>query len=197
MYSKPRILLTAKMGGTCEEEVDYSNQVRWGETPSSGGWRGAGTDGGINLAVIDNSCGVTPDLYLPQLINAFAGISTIALIVPTRPGDDSGSVATRGLAFANRYVMDSTKGVAPSWANSINEVSGGSSCWFGGGGHGILGCGAQIAFSVGLNEADAQWHNRTEDWVQLRDQSNDVHGNGGWAYMLTCNYDCNAIPFIL
>ncbi len=200
MYSKPRIIFTNRFAGTdCDhpEEVDYSNQVRWGESPSSGGWAGAGTNGGINFAVIDNSCGVTPDLHIPQLENAFAGISSIALIMPTRPGDDSGSVSTRGQAFANRYVSDPTRSIAPSWADAINSVSGGTSCLFGGGGHGILGCGAHIAISSGVTEADALWHNRTETWVQSRDENNDVRGNTWFAWIFTCNYNCNATPFIL
>jgi hypothetical protein len=80
VYSRPRNIVVDPTGTSCQL-VNYSTDgVRWGEGPSTGAWAGAGTNGGINLAVIDNSCGITPDLYIPELLNAFAGISTIALI---------------------------------------------------------------------------------------------------------------------
>src|SRR5262249_56196202 len=103
-----------------------------------GGWAGAGLNGGINLAVIDNSCGITPDLYYPELVNAFAGVATITLIMPTRTGDDTADVANRGRAFADRYVANPSSAVGPSWTDAINSVTGGSSCVFGRGGPGIV-----------------------------------------------------------
>lgn len=197
VYSRPRNIYVDPTGTSCELVNYSSNGVRWGEDPSAGPWAGAGTNGGINFAVIDNSCGITPDLYIPELLNAFAGISTIALIMPTRVGDDTINVTDRGRAFADRYVANVNSAIAPSWADAINSIAGGSSCEFGGGGHGINGCGAHIAISVEVNQERAEWANRIETWEQLRDPANDGIGWGWMAWIYTCNYDCNNHPFIL
>lgn len=198
VYSKPRKIVVDKTGTSCSS-VDYSGStVRWGEDPTSnGGWAGAGTNGGINLAVIDNSCGITPDLYVPEMLNAFAGVSSIALIMPTRVGSDTADVSSRGKAFADRYVSNQNSSVGYSWTDAINSVSGGSGCAFGGGNHGVVGCGAHIYVSVEINQARAEWANRTESWVQLRDPNNDGYGWGWMSWIYTCNYDCNNHPFIL
>jgi hypothetical protein len=145
----------------------------------------------------DNSCGITPDLYIPEMLNSFAGVSTIALIMPTRVGDDTVDVAGRGQAFADRYVANPNSAVAPAWADAINSVTGGLSCAFGGGNHGVGGCGAHIAVSLEVNQARAEWANGIETWVQLRDPANDGIGQGWMSWIYTCNYDCNNHPFIV
>ncbi|QDQ25198.1 hypothetical protein FNU76_01855 [Chitinimonas arctica] len=197
VYSRPRNIVVDRTGTSCQL-VNYSTgAVRWGEDASSGAWAGAGTNGGINLAVIDNSCGITPDLYVPEMLNAFAGVSSIALIMPTRVGSDTADVANRGRAFADRYVANVNSAVGPSWTDAINSVTGGSGCAFGGGNHGVVGCGAHIIVSVEINQARAEWANRTESWVQLRNEANDGIGWGWMSWLYTCNYDCNNHPFIL
>ena len=197
VYSRPRNIVVDRTGSACQF-VDYSSgTVRLGEDPSAGAWAGAGTNGGVNLAVIDNSCGITPDLYRPELFNAFAGASTISLIMPTRVGSDTADVSGRGRAFADRYVANPNSAVAPAWAESINSVSGGSGCAFGGGSHGIVGCGANISISREVDEPRVLWANRTETWTQLRNEANDSIGGSWIAWIYTCNYDCNNHPFIL
>jgi hypothetical protein len=200
VYSVPRKIIVDRTNGpgnTCMA-VDYSSGgVAWGEDPSSGSWAGAGTNGGVNFVVIDNSCGITPDLYYPELINAFAGVSTIALIMPTRVGSDAVDVANRGRAFADRYVANRYSAVAPSWTDAINSVTDGSSCAFGGGNHGIAGCGAHIAISVERTKELAEWANGTETWEQLHYPANDALGKDWMTWIATCNYDCNKHPWVL
>jgi hypothetical protein len=197
VYSRPRSIVVDKTGTSCQN-VNYSTDgVAWGEDPTSGPWAGVGTNGGVNFAVIDNSCGITPDLYFPELLNAFAGVSTIALIMPTRVGSDTADTADRGRAFADRYVANRNSAIAPSWADSINSVTGGDSCAFGGGNHGIVGCGANIAISAEIDQPRTLWANRTETWEQLRDPANDSIARNWLAWIYTCNYDCNNHPFIL
>jgi hypothetical protein len=196
-YSVPRSIIVDKTGKSCQW-VDYSSgDVAWGEDPTSGAWAGAGTNGGVNFVVIDNSCGVTPDLYWAELINAFAGVSTIALIMPTL--GDTADVADRGRAFADRYVANRYSAIAPSWTDAINSVSsaGVSSCKFGGGGHGINGCGAHIAISVERTRELAEWANGIETWEQVHYPANDALGKDWMAWIYTCNFDCNKHPFIL
>ncbi|PHV12969.1 hypothetical protein [Chitinimonas sp. BJB300] len=197
VYSRPRNIVVDKTGSSCQL-VNYSTGgVRWGEDPTAGTWAGAGTNGGINLAIIDNSCGITPGMYIPQLLKTFAGVSSIALIMPTRVGSDTADVANRGRAFADRYVANVNSAVGPSWTSAINSVTGGSSCAFGGGSHGVVGCGAHIYVSLEVNQARAEWANRTESWVQLRNEANDGIGSGWMSWLYTCNYDCNNHPFFL
>lgn len=197
VYSLPRNIVVDPTGTSCQR-VNYStNGVAWGEDPSAGSWAGAGTNGGVNFAVIDNSCGITPGLEIPELINAFAGVSTIALIMPMRVGDDTADVAGRGQAFADRYVANVHSAIGPSWTDAINSVTGGTPCAFGGGNHGIVGCGAHIALSLEVDQPRAEWANRIETWTQLRDPGNDGIGQGWMTWIFTCNYDCNNHPLIL
>lgn len=188
--------------------VDYSNNVRWGESAQSGSWKGAGTDGGVNFVVIDNSCGLRPTHVFEGLWNTFAGTSTVALIMINRPGnassnppapDDTLNSDQRGPQFAARYRANSSASVGWSWRDSINSVTTGSttSCPFGGGGHGIQGCGAHITVSADSFAAGAEWARDTENWVAVRNDDNDATGDGFYSWAYTCNYDCNAHPMVL
>lgn len=192
VYNRRRV----SINGVCGV-VDYTNNVRWGESAQSGAFAGAGTNGGVNFVVLDNSCGIRPNLYIEELWSPFAGISTIATIMPSRAGDDTINVNTRGVQFATRYKNNFNSSIAKSWADTINSVSGGSSCPFGGGGHGINGCGAYIAVSADSSAAGADWARDAETWVQVRDDNNDATGNAFYSWTMTCNYDCNAHPFQL
>ncbi len=193
-YSRPRVLLANKNGNPCNTLNYSTGGVAFGESDSFP-WAGMGIDGGINFAIMDVSCAITPTFYVEQTINAFAGMSTAAFIMPTRVGSDTVDVSNRGRAFADRYVANPNSAMAVQWAASINSVTGGSACAFGGGSHGIAGCGAHIAISSDSNDANAQFSNRTETWIQYRDENNDARGTGSAAWILTCNYDCNTHDF--
>jgi hypothetical protein len=196
-YSRPRNIVVDRTGTSCEL-VDYStNKVRFGEDAASGAWAGAGTNGGINFAIIDNSCGISPGLFVGETIASYAGISTIGFIMPTRFGDDTADVADRGRSWADRFVANPGGAAAPAWADALNSTTGGSGCAFGGGGHGIVGCGANIAISMDTTQARAQFSTLTEDWAGFRNEANDAAGWGWWWGVWTCNYDCNANPFTL
>src|SRR5258708_25967211 len=98
--------------------------------------------------------------------------------MPTRVGDDPWDVANRGRAFADRYVANPNSAVAPSWTDSINSVTGGTPCAFGGGNHRIGGCGAHIALSVDIKQPPADWANPIQTWTQFRQESHDAIGWG-------------------
>jgi hypothetical protein len=196
-YGIPRKIVVDQTGKSCQS-VDYtSGGVAWGEDPTSGGWGHAATNGGVNFAVIDNSCGITPSLYVAELLNTFAGVSTIGLIMPTTVESDAADSADRGQAFAAIYIANPNSAVGPAWANAINSATSGGSCQFGGGGHGIVGCGANIAISLELDPPRVEWANWTETWQQLMNPANDGAGQGWMAWIYTCNYDCNTHAFIL
>jgi hypothetical protein len=62
VYLSDRRLFTDSPYDRFQHQVDYSanNFVHWGESQTSGGWAGGGTDGGTNMVVLDISCGVLP-----------------------------------------------------------------------------------------------------------------------------------------
>jgi hypothetical protein len=198
MYSVPRSLVVDDGTTPNCEWVDLStSNVRFGESPNSGAFGGAGTNGGINAAFLSISCGVTPNQYLSEYLNAFAGVSTIHTIMPTRVGDDTADVANRGRSLADRYVANPNSSVVFGWSDALNSITGGYACEFGGGGHGINGCGAHLSMAVDIDSAGANWALNTENWVQLRNESNDPIGQGWYNISITCNYDCNAHPWTL
>jgi hypothetical protein len=198
VYKTPRTLIL----GDCST-VDYTNNVRWGESATAGGWAGAGTDGGVNFVVIDNSIAIRPSQYIDELDFTHAGVATIGLLMVTRVGqtspfnpDDAINVSTRGTAFANRYVANQGSSVAASWADTVNSVSGGASCVFGGGGHGFNGCGAHLSVSADSTAGFANF-DQNANWTQIRDDNNDSFGNSFYQWQFICNYNCNAHPFEL
>ncbi len=79
--------------------LNYSGgPIRWGESPQSGGWAGAGTNGGANLVVLDISHGILPPFWYQTLRNANAGVQMIATMMTA--GGDTDNVADRGSTFA-------------------------------------------------------------------------------------------------
>jgi hypothetical protein len=139
-YSSPRSLVTAgnNSGATGSDRVNISTtNMRLGESPTSGGWAGAGTNGNLNVAILDISCGVTPDMIQQQYTNVFAGAALIGTIMPTRSGDDTWDSSDRGTAFGAAY-MKPTSSVGAAWVNALSATSGGGACALGGGYEGIL-----------------------------------------------------------
>jgi hypothetical protein len=189
MYNKDRSIIS-NQNSLCTSSF-YPN-MRWGESTVQS-WAGAGTDGGVNFAVVDNSCPVQPDLFFQNLQGVFAGLSTFAGVMPTRNGSDGVSIPNRGHAFAAGYIVNENSSIAQSWWNAINLISSdaGSSCQFGGGGRGVNGCGAYITISMAADQASAVWARDTENWVHIRDDLNDSAGNVWAAWGYSCNYDCN------
>lgn len=198
MYSRPRQIVVDDLSGPGCEFIDAStSNLRFGESPNSGAFAGAGTNGGINAAVLSISCGLTPNMAVPQYINAFAGVSSIHTIMPTRRGSDTVDVTNRGKSMADRYIANQNSSVGFGWTDGLNSITGGGSCQFGGGGHGITGCGANMSIAVDTNQSNADWSLYTESWVQLRNESNDPVGQGWMSWRGVCNYDCIAHPWTL
>ncbi len=188
--------LVAYKNSICQN-VNYSSNVRWGESPVYGAWGGAGTDGGVNFAVLDVSCGVTPNMWVSQLNNMNVGLSTVATIMPTSVGSDTADSSNRGSSFANRFKTNKNSPIAWAWRDSINSTTGGSSCFLGGGSKGIHGCGANLTFSSDITAFWSSWKADTETWVDVQLDVNDAEASGFKSTRWTCNYDCNANPWAL
>jgi hypothetical protein len=198
MYSRPRVAVIDDSSTSGCESINLSTaDVRFGDSPTSTGFAGAGVNGNLNSAVMSISCGVTPNMYIPQYAGAFAGTNLIHTIMATRQGSDTVDVTGRGQAFADRYVANTLSSVGTSWTSAINSISGGGSCAFGGGGHGITGCGAHVSMSHADDFATANWNLTSYSWVQARNEGFDQTSGGWMTLVTTCNYDCNANPWTL
>ena len=187
--------------------IDYtSGQMALGEGATSGSWGGASTNGGANFAAVVNSCGVRPGFIAQETWNMFAGVQNIGMVMPSTPqGADDVDAPERGTAFAQAYRVNPNGSIGLAWRDSILGIpqTDGGGCpglgsnYSNGGGHGITGCGAQLAASLDSTLARAQWNNGTESWVQARDTANKAVGAGSEAWVYRCNYDCTTYPFNL
>jgi hypothetical protein len=173
-----------KFGG----RVNYTGgPIRWGESPQSGGWAGAGTDGGANLVVLDISHGVLPTFWYQTFVRANAGVQMIATMMTA--GGDTAIVAERGKTFATFYRANENARVSESWVETMNSLPAneGGSCPGGGGGHGFNGCGCNIILGMDHTLQRAQ-ESLGEGWVHLSHDSNDALGNQFFAARWVCNY---------
>jgi len=187
--------------------INYSNgQMALGEGDFSGTWGGAGNNGGVNFAAVVNSCGLRPGFIAQETWNMFAGVQNIGMVMPVTPqGADDVDAPERGSAFAQAYRANPNGSIGLAWRDSILNIprNDGSSCpglngnYSNGGGHGISGCGAQIALSLDASEFWAEWDNGTETWVQTQNTGNKAFGAAWEAWVYRCNYACNSYPFTL
>ena len=170
--------------------INYtSGPIRWGESPQSGAWAGAGVDGGANLVVLDISHGVLPPFWYETLRNASVGVQMIATMMTA--GGDTANVPDRGATFAAFYRANENSRVSESWVQTMNSLpaSEGGPCPSvpPGGGHGFNGCGCNIIVGMDNTPARAQGA-LNEGWVNLANDSNDAFGNQFYAARWICNY---------
>jgi hypothetical protein len=189
-YMTDRAAATAGTFDKFNGVVNYtSGAIRWGESPQSGAWAGAGTNGGTNLVVLDISCGILPTFWYQALQNANAGLQLVATIMVA--GGDTANVADRGATFANFYRANENAKVSDSWLNTMNSLPAneGGSCPSSppGGGHGFNGCGCNIIVGMDISPERAQG-SMNEGWVNLMNDSNDALGNQFYAARWQCNY---------
>lgn len=188
-YFTPRRAFTCSTSSAHNNDVNYTGgQVKFGESANSGGWSGAGTNGGVNMAILDVSCGVLPQFAPQQLSQAFAGVHLIGTIMPVT--GDTADVANRGSAFAARWASNEWQSVAGSWIYVVLDL-GGANC----SGGGINGCGCNWVQAQHATWAD--WYVNTESWVGVKLDSNDATSSGWWAGRQICNYNQAQYPYHL
>jgi hypothetical protein len=199
-YYSERYLITCGYHNSYGNWDDYSGgRVKFGESSHSGSWAGAGTNGGVNLVVLDISCGAVPN-FGQELWPAFAGMHLFNTIMPI--DGDTANTADRGATFGALYQANPNQAVATTWMETLNWLAacGSSYCSCGAlpnGGHGINGCGANLAYAKDTTYSSASWHINYEDWGWLKSDGADADGNAWYAYNYICNYDCDAYPFIV
>lgn len=185
-----RFLVTNSPGDKFGGNVNYSDPgggVRFGESRNSGGWAGAGTNGGTNLVVLDISHGVLPPFWRETLQNASAGVHMIATLMTG--GGDTDNVAERGATLAGRWAAADEGSVAQAWLDTMASLPStlGNACGGLGGGHGFNGCGCHIVVAMGATPDEAR-SNINETWTDLRNDGRDAKGNGWYSARWLCNY---------
>ncbi|HKU38833.1 MAG TPA: hypothetical protein VJR89_11820, partial [Polyangiales bacterium] len=196
-YSAPRVILVDDASTPLCEQVLTSENLRLGDGAVSANWSGAGTNGNLNDVALSISCGATPNMWIQQYAAMFAGINLIHTVMPTRVGNDTHDTSTRGQSFAAQYVANNTSSIGASWSNALNTTTGGNNCVFGGGGHGISGCGANVTMALSDDQASAIWSLNTYSWTLARNENFDQQSGGWMSVSWMCNYDCNAHPWTL
>lgn len=183
MYASPRSLLTSSSYDKRGHYIYYGD----GKTALGEGYWGnifgAGTNGGVNLAVLDVSHGVTAMFWNEELTPAFAGLHLLATIMPIN--GDTANMPNRGSTYASQYLVNPNGSVAMAWLETLNSLpqygpwACGSATWNDytyGGGHGINGCGCNFIMSVDSSSYWSNWHINNETWNLLSYDGNDADG---------------------
>jgi hypothetical protein len=169
--------------------------VAWGESPTAGNWRSAGTNGGTNMVVLDVSCGAYVGSLLADLGPENAGAHMIATVMPT--AGDTSDTPNRGRTFANGMVVNRNSSVANSWVDLVSTMSAtdGQGCGIpgGGGGRGINGCGGYAVVAVGATSGEAVDH-INESWADIQNDAKDTKGIAWWISRTKFNYDAVRNP---
>jgi hypothetical protein len=193
LYNSTRYIVTESSGDRYGGWVGLNRGggVAWGESTFSGPWSHAGTNGGINLAIVDISFGILPTGFWEQIGSAFAGVHLWGTIMPT--WGDTADVGDRGAKFAAKYQANSAGTVADAWVYTLSSLGGeGMACggnWANGGGGGINGCGCNIILSVDVDRGHSDAKINVESWNLLPWDNYDSTGAGSMSFEWLCNYD--------
>jgi hypothetical protein len=205
--NKPRTLYTSSPSSSHDNVVSYGNgSVKWGEDSNSGGWAGAGTNGGASVFFVRNSCGVRIPFHISQTAPMFAGAMIIQFAAPHSnlvgvPNSDTLQSTDDGLKLATQ-AMGNLNGTIVYWsAVAMDSKNVGSGCpnsdgdMTYGGGKGYSGCGADVSIAMDSTGAAAQDKIYNLTWNQATDATRKPHGTGAAYYWAHCNYDCVKYPF--
>jgi hypothetical protein len=186
-YMVDRAAVTDSSFDAANGVINYSSgPIRWGESPESGGWAGAGTNGGTNLVILDISHGVLPTFWYETLRNASAGVHMIATLMTA--GGDTANIADRGATFARMWAANPMGNVAQAWLDTMSSLPKESGMACGNeGGHGFNGCGCHIVVAMDSTPQSAA-SKINENWLQLRDDKRDAKGNDWYSARWQCNY---------
>lgn len=180
--------------------VIYSStyqQMAFGESPGSGAFGGAGTNGGANVVFFSSSYGSDPWFWFANEISQFAGMHLFGTYQSV--SGDHAAAAEDGNLFGYMVQQNPRGRVEDAWLDMMGLMTSGSNCTptpstccKGG----YYGCGSNHISSFALDQTTAKSRVQTETWVTAQVQdSQDLTGNtpGEWqAYR--CNYDCNLYP---
>jgi hypothetical protein len=164
-----------------------------GENPTVGNWRGAGTNGGTQLAIVRSSVGMVLPFasdWWPLFagLQLYAGIAIPVNTFNPKANDeiDSSSFGTQvGLAYA----YNPGGSVKDGYLNAISNVTEGSGCP-GGFPGGMQGCGCHAIMTLS-NTAAGGTSTINEDWYALAYANSNQEGASYYYWYLECNYNFN------
>lgn len=196
---KPRAFVTSSSTNQHANEVWYGQtplkkSLAIGEDYVSGGFDGAGTNGGMNIFLLTNSCGMRSNYWIQDSSYVFAGVHSWMMHVPTgawwQPGalnnpqySDTPQWSSRGSTLANLILANIYAPASTAWLNPT-FVSGSTPSF-----------GANLVISQDINGTKTNWHIWSETWNQAKYDSNDATGNGWAQGGYVCNYDCATYGF--
>lgn len=182
-YNSGRYLVTSSSGNQHGGYVNYSSgAVALGEG-TYGPWAGAGSDGGVNLAVFDLSHGVSPMFWLPQLGPLFAGVHLVATLMPVY--GDTNNTPDRGSTFAKQRSKNPAFPVARAWTETLNSLPTTS--------FNTDGCNFVMAMDSSLSRS--QYHINSETWSDLTNDLWDGAGASYFTWQAICNYNVTQYPW--
>jgi len=197
--------------GTCSFISSFGNGpdsvtgiMKFGESPTSGTWAGAGSDGGVNIAILDNSNTLrSPTFAWQSLGPMFAGVHMMGVVMPIGWGSDNLDNQEVGPTFAIRLRSNPSASLAEQWLLSLNDVSAsiGTTCGSTGGGHGIGGatygggCGGRYMGAISNTYSGAYSTVVYQSTYGAQNDNNDMTGASYLIYSYICNYDCQTYPF--
>jgi hypothetical protein len=176
-----------------------AKSIAWGEDAASGSFGGAGTNGGTNVGIIVNSCGIRSRYMDSTTSYMFAGVHSVMMAMPTNAiipfgqltppiwYSDTVQWAARGSNFATIIQANAFAAAGDAWLNPTMVNNGFSSTG------GIAANGANVIISKDSTLAKVQFHANSESWVGARSEANDAVGLGFWWNRVLCNYNCSAL----
>ena len=184
-YNSPRYLVTYSTADQHGHFINYSSgAVALGEGVY-GNWAGAGTDGGVNLAVLDLSHGVSPMFWLQQLGPMYAGVHLIATLMPIY-GDTNNS-PDRGTVFAQQRFVNPNFPVARAWTETLNSIPTTS----------FNGEGCHFVMAIDSSASRSQFHINNETWGDLTNDLWDGAGASWFTWQAICNYNLAQYPWAI
>ncbi len=190
-YSSNRAMVTCGTGDANGHLAFLSPNMAFGETPSNGSWRGAGTNGGTSLAIVHMSFGMMT-FFPGEWSSIFAGLHLYEGMMVSW-GDVNDSLAY-GNAVAQPYSVNPSSSVSAGYLSAISSVTDGGGCngatsW----GGGFNGCGCHMVMTLSPSNQIVQ-ETFYENWFSLKYDVGQT-GVGYWWYGANCNYNPAAYPW--
>jgi len=159
--------------------------IALGEDSSSGSWAGVGTNGGVNIAIITNSCGVRWRARTADQNRFFAGVHEVMMNMPVGNNylaiggplkSDTAQWSARGSTLANLIQTNLNQPASATWL-SPSLVS-----------NDYYGYGANLVAAGGPSAIDAISRLDNETWAQSQSDALDNNSDADGWYYYACNF---------
>lgn len=172
-----------------------------GEDTNSGTFDNAAENGGVNIAMITNSCGMRGPYIYNYNSRFIAGVHELFMNMPaanvllangTQNYSDTLDWASRGSYVANAAVTNPNGAASDAWLAVAENVDNSYTASVNGSTHNE-GANIVMASDVSCDAADARVTGET--WSGTLNESNDTTSNACEVAYWACNYDCATLGF--